>query len=92
MARPVARAGDATSHGGMILTGSSGQSAVGTGADAAPVARIGDLVSCPLPGHGLNPIVGGSDAAGAHQQPVARLGDLTACGAVLIGGGRPSAS
>lgn len=51
--RLVVRLGDGHSHGGNVITASGTVFAEGPG-----VARIGDLVSCPI--HGVNPIVSGS--------------------------------
>ncbi len=77
MAKPQARLGDATSHGGTIITG-----ALSVSVDGRPLARMGDLHACPL--HGLNPIVSGSPDTLTEGKPNARLGDVTACGAVII--------
>jgi uncharacterized Zn-binding protein involved in type VI secretion len=79
MAGPVIRLGDKTSHGGTVLEASSFTSSGGIG-----VARVGDKVSCPLPGHGTCPIVSGDPTMIVDGQPVARHGDKTSCGATLI--------
>jgi uncharacterized Zn-binding protein involved in type VI secretion len=50
------------------------------------VARLGDKTSCPLPGHGSNPIASGDPTMIVDGKPVARHGDVTACGATLIAG------
>ncbi|WP_269451973.1 PAAR domain-containing protein [Pseudomonas sp. Os17] len=50
-----------------------------------PAARATDLTACPIPGHGVNPIVSGSPDVIFDGLPVAREGDQTACGAVLTG-------
>lgn len=75
----VARIGDSTSHGGMVLQGSAKVLANGVG-----VARVGDSVSCPV--HGVNSIVQGSSRVLADGRGVAYDGCLTACGATLISG------
>jgi uncharacterized Zn-binding protein involved in type VI secretion len=54
MASPLIRLGDKSSHGGTVLEASSFTSGGGSG-----VARVGDKVSCPIPGHGTGPIVSG---------------------------------
>ncbi len=50
MSGPQARLGDVSSHGGVIIT-----SAVRTMVNGIPVARMGDLHVCPIPGHGVTP-------------------------------------
>ncbi|CAN0625836.1 conserved protein of unknown function [Burkholderia multivorans] len=69
--------GDATSHGGTILTGSDRIKVKGRRA-----ARIGDKVSCPI--HGDNEIVEGSGRMKDGATQVSCDGDRTRCGAVLI--------
>ncbi|MEX3917147.1 PAAR domain-containing protein [Paraburkholderia sp. BR10872] len=73
----IAYEGDATSHGGKILTGSDRIKVQGRRA-----ARIGDKVSCPI--HGDNEIVEGSGRMKDGPTPLSRDGDHTRCGAVLI--------
>lgn len=75
----IAYVGDATTHGGVILTGSDTMVVMGRKA-----ARKGDLVSCPLPGHGVNPIIEGSDMLTDNGRPIALHGHRTACGCMLI--------
>lgn len=62
-----------------------------------PVARLGDSHSCPIPGHGVTPIVSGSQST-EDGLPIARVGDKTGCGAAIVQGssvsstdGRPTA-
>ncbi|KVM71105.1 hypothetical protein WJ60_08780 [Burkholderia ubonensis] len=73
----LAYEGDATGHGGKILTGSDRIKVMGRRA-----ARIGDKVSCPI--HGDNEIVEGSGRMMDGTTPLSRDGDHTRCGAVLI--------
>jgi uncharacterized Zn-binding protein involved in type VI secretion len=73
------RLGDKTSHGGVVIEASP----TTTSGDIA-VARMGDKTSCPLPGHGSNPIAAGDATCIVDGKPVARHGDPTACGAKLI--------
>lgn len=73
----LAYEGDATSHGGTILTGSDRIKVKGRRA-----ARIGDRVSCPI--HGDNVIIEGSDTMMDGTTQLSRDGDRTRCGAVLI--------
>jgi uncharacterized Zn-binding protein involved in type VI secretion len=77
MARPLIVKGDKTSHGGEV-TGCSAISKTG----GIGIARVGDLVSCPL--HGMTAISSGDAAVLLQGQSVARHGDTTACGATLI--------
>ncbi|MEO7496731.1 MAG: PAAR domain-containing protein [Massilia sp.] len=79
MPGPVIRLGDKTSHGGAVIEASTHTTSGGIG-----VARMGDKVSCPLPGHGSNPIVSGDASLIVDGKPVARQGDKSSCGAALI--------
>jgi uncharacterized Zn-binding protein involved in type VI secretion len=81
MARPQARLGDTSSHGGTIISGS-----VTAFANGKPVARMGDMHVCPIPGHGVTPIVGGSMNTATDGRPNARFGDIAGCGAVIVSG------
>lgn len=77
MLKAVIRVGDYTSHGGVVVTGDQTLSAYGR-----PVARKGDMVTCPKCG-GIHPIVDGAPALGSDR-PIALEGMRTACGASLI--------
>jgi uncharacterized Zn-binding protein involved in type VI secretion len=66
-------------------------SAARTMVNGIPVSRMGDLHACPIPGHGVTPIVTGSATTLTEGQPNARIGDMTACGAVIVAGS-PNAS
>lgn len=77
----VARLGDTSSHGGTIIT-----SAEHVFANGIKVARIGDMHSCPIPEHGVTPIVTGSGSVFAEGAGVARIGDSVGCGAVISSG------
>jgi uncharacterized Zn-binding protein involved in type VI secretion len=68
--------GDATSHGGKVLTGSHRITVKGRRA-----ARIGDTVSCPM--HGDNRIIEGSHRIKDGVTPLACDGNRTECGAYL---------
>lgn len=73
------REGDSTNHGGKVLNCSPNHKV-----DGKPIARLGDMVSCPKCG-GVYPIVQilprGMSMDG---KPPAFEGDKTACGASLI--------
>lgn len=73
----LAYEGDATSHGGKILTGSDRIKVKGRRA-----ARVGDKVSCPI--HGDNEIAEGSSRMKDGTTPLSRDGDHTRCGAEII--------
>lgn len=74
-----ARLGDITNHGGYIISGSPDSFTNGYA-----VARIGDLVSCPL--HGINPIVSGAAFNSTNGFQDARIGDRTRCGSIIMAG------
>jgi uncharacterized Zn-binding protein involved in type VI secretion len=79
MSGPVIRLGDKTSHGGVVLTASPLSDSGGI-----PIARVGDMVACPLPGHTPSVIISGDPTMIVDGKPVARNGDKTSCGASLI--------
>lgn len=79
MSNPVARLGDTSTHGGAIVTAASK-----TKCEGAFVARVTDILDCPI--HGPNPIVTGSPNYLVEGQQCARTTSLTACGASIIGG------
>ena len=70
--------GDRSSHGGVVLGGSPF-----TKSDGQPVARVGDMVSCPQC-KGVFPIVEGHAQLRDRGAPIAYHGCKTACGASLI--------
>jgi uncharacterized Zn-binding protein involved in type VI secretion len=74
---PAARQGDATSHGGAIVSGSA---TVRIGGQ--PAARLGDSTVCPafsgpVP-HVGGPIATGSPSVRINGIPAARVGDIVA--------------
>ncbi|WP_428943307.1 PAAR domain-containing protein [Pantoea sp. FN060301] len=75
----IIRTGDTHTGGGTVLSGSTTMSFEGRG-----VARLGDPVSCPLPGHGQNVIAEAYSGFRDHGIPVAFNGHQCACGCVLI--------
>ncbi|MET0320174.1 MAG: PAAR domain-containing protein [Duganella sp.] len=79
MAGALIRLGDKTSHGGAVLSASPVSESGGIA-----VARVGDRVSCPRPGHVNCVIVSGDATMIVDGQPVARHGDKVSCGATLI--------
>lgn len=82
MGKPLIVVGDKTDHGGVVITGSSV-----TLVDGKPVACVGDLVACPMGGHGGNTvIVSGTSGVDVDGRMAARHGDKTSCGATLLSG------
>ena len=79
MALPIIRLGDATSHGGKVITASTTHLIDGIG-----IARVGDRVMCPVSGHGLNTIVEGAATYLVGGRMVALHGHRSACGCALI--------
>ncbi|OCG26187.1 hypothetical protein A9G28_07150 [Gilliamella sp. Fer1-1] len=77
--RGVIRLGDLTDHGGKVITASSTMTILGK-----PVARVGDLVSCPIKGHGINPIIEGESTFSDQGKLVALDGHKSSCGCSLI--------
>lgn len=77
--RRVIRLGDPTSHGGRVMSASGSYIIFGK-----PVARMGDKVSCPVPGHGIVTIVEGDPDWTDNDQPVVLEGHHCSCGCVLI--------
>jgi uncharacterized Zn-binding protein involved in type VI secretion len=85
MSKPIIVLGDATSHGGRVISASSTRTINGKG-----IARKGDTVSCPLKypnkkPHGVNAIIEGDDSYLIDGIPVALEGHKTECGCTLIG-------
>lgn len=50
-----------------------------------PAARQTDPTTCPIPGHGTNPIATGSPNVLFDGLPAARMADTTACGGSIVG-------
>lgn len=75
----VIRLGDPTAHGGVVVSAAGHFRMFGK-----PVARLGDKVACPVPGHGVCTIVEGDPHWSIDGIPVALEGHKTSCGASLI--------
>lgn len=75
----VIRLGDPTDHGGKVVSVSANQFKV----DGIPVARVGDVCSCPHKGHDNCTIVEGNPHHKIDGVPVAYAGHKTSCGATL---------
>lgn len=75
----VIRLGDPTTHGGTVVSATSHLEMFGK-----QVARLGDKVTCPIPGHGVCTIAEGDPLWSIDGMPVALEGHKTSCGASLI--------
>lgn len=76
----IIRLGDPTNHGGKVESVAASYFTVA----GKPVARVGDICSCPLPGHTICIIVEGDPHHKIDGIPVAYEGHKTSCGAALI--------
>ncbi len=81
--RKVIRLGDATSHGGKVLSFAATHFTV----NGIAVACVGDLCSCPIKGHQGCKIASGSSRHSINGIAIAFEGDTTTCGAKLLAGG-----
>ncbi len=77
--RGIIRIGDKTTSGGTVLWGSTVRKFKGIG-----VARQGDPVTCPIPGHGRTVIAQGHPTFCDNGVPIAFHGHRCACGCTLI--------
>lgn len=75
----IIRIGDKTSGGGAVLSGSTTMKFHGIG-----VARVGDPVSCPVPGHGETVVAEGHPVFKDNGIPIAFHGHHCACGCMLL--------
>ncbi|MCE9994307.1 PAAR domain-containing protein [Enterobacter asburiae] len=71
--------GDNTTHGGKVISASSTMIVNGK-----KVALIGDMVSCPIPFHGTNPIVEGSSEWSSDGKAMVVDGCKCQCGCQVI--------
>lgn len=77
--RGIIRVGDATSHGGTVVAGSSAGKVMNRA-----VARQGDECTCPKQGHQNCVIAEGDPNFIVDGKPAAFDGHKTSCGATLI--------
>jgi uncharacterized Zn-binding protein involved in type VI secretion len=80
MGKKIIVIGDATDHGGTVISGSGNHTIMGKG-----IARLGDSVDCPKRSHGVNKIIEGDGSYLVDGLPVALEGHKTECGCALIG-------
>ncbi len=71
--------GDSTTHGGQVISASSTMIVNGK-----KVALMGDQISCPMIGHGINAIVEGSPEWTSDGKAVVVNGCLCTCGCQVI--------
>ena len=83
----IARLGDTSDHGGVIIS-----SASLTKVNGILAARVGDLHSCPIPGHGITAITTGSNKFTCEGKIVAVIGSVCGCGATINTGSGDSTS
>lgn len=82
MALGISRVGDITDHGGVIITGSPDSTCEGR-----PVARVGDIGTCPLPDHpSIFVILSGASSGTCDGKGIAHVGSPCSCGATVITG------
>lgn len=77
--RKVIRLGDATSHGGKVISTRATHFKVG----GIPVACVGDPCTCPISGHTSCTITSGSSRHRIKGVSIAFEDDVTSCGAKL---------
>ena len=75
----VIRLGDPTSHGGNVISVTATWFTV----EGIPVARIGDMCSCPVSGHSGCTVAEGDPHHTVDGIPVAYERHKTSCGAIL---------
>jgi len=76
----IIRVGDSTGHGGKVIQVAATHYMI----DGLPVARVGDLCSCPESGHDNCTIAEGNPNHLIEGVAVAYEGHKTSCGAALI--------
>ncbi len=79
MAKGFVLLGDKTSHGGEVISVSSTMLI-----NNKKVALIGDMISCPISGHGNNPIIEGSSEWFSDGKGIVVDGGRCECGCVVM--------
>ncbi len=77
MNRSICCEGDATTHGGKVIK-ASGSFTI----DGRRVARIGDVVLCPV--HGVNSVIEGDGATLDEGIPLVLHGHHSRCGCAVV--------
>ena len=75
----IVRLGDSSDHGGKVI-----QCAAVTKTEGILTSRVGDLHVCPIPGHGITPIVNGSGNFKTEGKITAVYGSKAGCGATIL--------
>lgn len=78
--RKIICLGDATTHGGKVVSCKAPHFKV----MGKPAACVGDKCTCPIPGHGACTIIEGDSRHTIDGRPVAYEGHKTSCGATLL--------
>jgi len=81
MPAPVALLGSGSDHGGVIITGS-----MDVFIDGVPVAIVGSLHACPLPGHGVTTMFSSSFVCDSGMGLILVGESVAGCGAVPVYG------
>ncbi len=79
MSKGLVLLGDKTTHGGTVISASSNFTVIGK-----KVALVGDKVSCPVAGHGTNPIIEGSPKRSCNGRAVVVDGCKCQCGCLVV--------
>lgn len=78
----IAVLGSLSSHGGAMIT-AAGQTVLANG---VPTCCNGDLHTCPIPHHGVTPVVASNTTVIDTGLNPLQVGDVAGCGAVLVVG------
>lgn len=82
--RKLSYRGASTSHGGVIVSGVYHNVDVHVGGVLQQASLDGDVHVCPIPGHGINNVIG-TGFANFDGIPHTLVGDLCTCGATVVG-------
>lgn len=86
MTKKIVRLGDASDHGGVMITATGGFTV-----DGVQGCVQGDQHQCPIKGHGVTSVTSSSEHT-AMGKPIIRTDDVAGCGAKLIGQGSTTAT
>ena len=78
----VARAGDLSSHGGVLTL----PVAISVRTNGRPTAHLGTIHVCPISKHSPSPIVSLKTSVLVEGKPIATIGAKAGCGAVVVTG------
>jgi uncharacterized Zn-binding protein involved in type VI secretion len=80
MGKLIAVLGDLSSHGGTLITTNQDNTVKVKGIN---VCVEGCLHSCPLPGHGITPVVAVTTASFVNGKLIITQGAVAGCGAII---------